>query len=317
MLQGETVSLSIAGLCMDVDCGAAVAGLPNLLPFVVCGTGRPGGLLCHVLTGRRLGDDADEPLHTAVKDGRRMRMWLKPDRWRVELTFGMGGPLFRMEADRRWRRVETDWTPGGPCAAVALNDIIMIAFIYSAAFRSVALVHASCVVVGGSGCAFIGPSGIGKSTHSQLWLSHVAGARLLNDDQPAFRLMPDGTVMVFGTPWSGKTPCYLNEGARLRTLFFMEQAAANEAVRLGGIDVFRRLLEATSLTAHDALSFSAISDTQAAVASAVPAYLLRNRPDEDAVRLSHGLFEGGRRREAGVQILPQESGVQELQEFRQ
>ena len=83
MLQRETVSLSIAGLCMDVDCGAAVAGLPNLLPFVVCGTGRPGGLLCHVLTGRRLGDDADEPLHTAVKDGRRMRMWLKPDRWRV------------------------------------------------------------------------------------------------------------------------------------------------------------------------------------------------------------------------------------------
>ena len=110
-----------------------------------------------------------------------------------------------------------------------LNDFIMISFIYSAAFHGGALIHASCIAIDDKGVAFVGPSGIGKSTHSQLWLKHIPGARLLNDDQPILRLMPGGEVMLFGSPWSGKTSCYINEGVRLETIFRMEQA--DETVR--------------------------------------------------------------------------------------
>ena len=55
-------------------------------------------------------------------------------------------------------------------------------------FAGVVLIHASCVALDEEGVAFIGPSGIGKSTHSGLWLKHIPGTRLLNDDQPALRL---------------------------------------------------------------------------------------------------------------------------------
>ena len=63
------------------------------------------------------------------------------------------------------------------------------------------------------------------------------GARLLNDDQPILRLMPGGEVMLFGSPWSGKTSCYINEGVRLETIFRMEQAEENRAIRMDGIEL--------------------------------------------------------------------------------
>ena len=60
----------------------------------------------------------------------------------------------------------------------------------------------------------MGKSGTGKSTHSRLWLENVPGATLLNDDNPIVRLTLVGAI-VYGSPWSGKTPCYKNESAPL------------------------------------------------------------------------------------------------------
>ena len=166
----------------------------------------------------------------------------------------------------------------------------MIAFVYRSAFYHTVTIHASAVAVQDQGCAFIGPSGIGKSTHSRLWLQHIPGTRLLNDDQPVLRLHPDGTVMLYGSPWSGKTTCYHNEGVRLKALFFMQQASENAITRLSGIETFQQLLKATSLMGRDAITFQGISQTQAAICGAVPAYRFQNRPTEDAATLSHQVF---------------------------
>ena len=54
----------------------------------------------------------------------------------------------------------------------------------------------------------LGKSGTGKSTHSRLWLKYIPDTKLLNDDNPAVRIMDNNTIMIYGTPWSGKTPCY-------------------------------------------------------------------------------------------------------------
>jgi hypothetical protein len=150
------------------------------------------------------------------------------------------------------------------------------------------------VAVQEQGCAFIGPSGIGKSTHSRLWLQHIPGARLLNDDQPVLRLHPDGTVMLYGSPWSGKTTCYHNEGVRLKALFFMQQASENAITRLSGIETFQQLMKATSLMGRDTITFQAISQTQAAICGAVPAYRFQNQPTEEAAALSYQAFPDSR-----------------------
>jgi hypothetical protein len=146
------------------------------------------------------------------------------------------------------------------------------------------------VAIQEQGCAFIGPSGIGKSTHSRLWLQHIPGARLLNDDQPVLRLHSDGTVKLYGSPWSGKTPCYHNEGVELKALFIMQQAMENRLTRLTGIETFQQLLKATSLMGRDTVTFQAISRTQARICELIPAYWFRNCPTQEAATLSHQVF---------------------------
>lgn len=64
--------------------------------------------------------------------------------------------------------------------------------------------HASAVVHHGEAILFSAPSGVGKSTHADLWLSHLPDAAYLNDDKPLLSFR-DGRLMASGTPWCGKT----------------------------------------------------------------------------------------------------------------
>ena len=82
----------------------------------------------------------------------------------------------------------------------------MVLFAMASSVRSTALFHSAVVSYQGKGYMFLGRSGTGKSTHASLWRRYIEGTELMNDDNPAVRIRPDGTAMVYGTPWSGKTP---------------------------------------------------------------------------------------------------------------
>mgnify|MGYP000007199137 FL=1 len=285
--------LQIADWLMEVSCGNEVADrLQNLKPFLlpempVCSRSH----ICRLELGYKFPIKETGPDAVHHPDGRTIRIWLTADYCYIALT-PYGSPhTYWLRTDRRWRNVQTDLLPETSEDYALLNDFIMISFIYSAAFHGGALIHASCVAIDDKGVAFVGPSGIGKSTHSQLWLKHIAGARLLNDDQPILRLMPGGEVMLFGSPWSGKTSCYINEGVRLETIFRMEQAEENRAVRMDGIEAFRMLLSSTSLIGRDSLSFAVISGTLAQIAGSIPTFTLYNKPEQEAALLSYNIFK--------------------------
>lgn len=285
--------LQIADWLMEVSCGNEVADrLQNLKPFLlpempVCSRSH----ICRLELGCKFPIKETGPDAVHHPDGRTIRIWLTADYCYIALT-PYGSPhTYWLRTDRRWRNVQTDLLPETSEDYALLNDFIMISFIYSAAFHGGALIHASCVAIDDKGVAFVGPSGIGKSTHSQLWLKHIAGARLLNDDQPILRLMPGGEVMLFGSPWSGKTSCYINEGVRLETIFRMEQADENRAVRMDGIEAFRMLLSSTSLIGRDSLSFAVISGTLAQIAGSIPTFTLYNKPEQEAALLSYNIFK--------------------------
>ena len=282
--------LSIAGLFIDVAVDASVVeALPNLHPFVVSGSDEASAI-SQIRIGQHIPGEETPPTLTSHSEEKTIRVWIKPDACKLSLYSPRTDRIYWLQADRHWCTVQTDWTPDSSESFVCLNDILMIAFVYRSAFYHTVTVHASAVAVQEQGCIFVGPSGIGKSTHSRLWLQHIPGARLLNDDQPVLRLHPDGTVMLYGSPWSGKTSCYHNEGVRLKAIFFMQQALENRLTRLSGIETFQQLLKATSLMGRDTLTFQAISQTQAAVCGAVPAYLFQNRPTGEAAALSHQAF---------------------------
>jgi hypothetical protein len=96
------------------------------------------------------------------------------------------------------------------------------------------------------GYLFLGHSGTGKSTHARMWLQAFPDAWLLNDDNPILRVMEDGEVRVYGSPWSGKTPCYNNAYARVGGIIKLSQAPHNQIRKLSLPEAYAYILSSAS-----------------------------------------------------------------------
>lgn len=108
------------------------------------------------------------------------------------------------------------------------------------------MLHASCVVVDGRAYLFSAPCGTGKSTHVSLWLREFGDrAYILNDDKPALRFLPDGTLRVFGTPWCGKHGLSRNADAPLGGIAFLERAEENAIRPMSGKEAVYALMDQT------------------------------------------------------------------------
>lgn len=168
-----------------------------------------------------------------------------------------------------------------------LSTFTSIVFSHSSVLHKTLLIHASVVEKDGEGYAFLGKSGTGKSTHSALWLQYIEGTALLNDDNPAIRIEEDGSVNVYGTPWSGKTPCYNNRKARLRALIRLEKAPENSFVWEKSVDALITLLPSCSSMRWDEKLFTAMCSLNTEVISKVAVGHLRCLPDKEAVLLCY------------------------------
>lgn len=148
-------------------------------------------------------------------------------------------------------------------------------------------IHSSAVVADGRCALFLGESGTGKSTHTRLWMKYIDSARLLNDDSPIIRII-DGEARVYGSPWSGKTPCYKNESHPIAGLCRLEQAPYNKIHRLPTILAISAILPSCPpVFAHDVTLQDMICDTVGRLLRTTRAYRLECLPNEDAARLSY------------------------------
>lgn len=86
--------------------------------------------------------------------------------------------------------------------------------------------HASAVVYGGEAYIFSAPSGMGKSTHTALWLKRFPGSYILNDDKPVIFPEKNG-ISVFGTPFAGKTDLQVNRKVPLKAICFLKRGHEN------------------------------------------------------------------------------------------
>ncbi len=167
----------------------------------------------------------------------------------------------------------------------AMNNALMVLYMLATAPLSTLVFHSSVTIHGGKGYMFLGVSGTGKSTHSQLWLNYIEDTELLNDDNPVVRILPDGDVRVYGTPWSGKTPCYKNRSCPVGALVKLEQAPKNEIRRLRAIEAYAEVVPGISGKRWDRALADALHATEDALIQKVPVYLLRCLPDEAAAQL--------------------------------
>ena len=147
-------------------------------------------------------------------------------------------------------------------------------------------IHSSCIVADGRAVIFLGESGTGKSTHTRLWRENIPGAFLLNDDSPIVRII-DGSVWVFGSPWSGKTPCYKQERYPLAACVRLSQAPYNAIHKLHVIKGYAALHPSCPPEfAYDERLYSHISSSLSSILKRIPVYHLECLPDADAAQLS-------------------------------
>ena len=191
----------------------------------------------------------------------------------------------KMRTDSQFKNAELMIT--GPERQFAFKTAMMLLFTFSTAKKGALEIHSSVVINGGKGYLFLGKSGTGKSTHSQLWIKHIPGTELLNDDNPILRLMPDGTVRVYGSPWSGKTPCYKALDAPVGAIVHLRQAPYNKIERLSVIQAYASLL--TSCSSFRPLkSFAdAWHHTMEGICAQTPYYRLECLPNEEAALLCY------------------------------
>lgn len=148
-------------------------------------------------------------------------------------------------------------------------------------------VHSSVVVCANRAVMCLGESGTGKSTHTRLWLENIADTHLLNDDSPIVSLI-DGEIRVYGSPWSGKSDCYLQENYPIAGLLRLEQRKENSIRKLAIVESFAALQPSCPPSlAKEEHCMDLLVQFISNVIEHVPVYRMGCLPNADAARLSH------------------------------
>lgn len=170
-------------------------------------------------------------------------------------------------------------------AIFGINNSLMLLYAFRTAPLGTLEMHASMVSNNGKAFLFLARSGTGKSTHSQLWLDYIPGSELMNDDNPIVRVLEDGTVMAYGSPWSGKTPCYRNVEAPVGAFVRIRRSPQNVITPLSLLESYALLYSSCSgFKAHHDIADGLHATLEKAVTT-TPCYVLDCRPDEEAARV--------------------------------
>ncbi|MBO4578479.1 MAG: hypothetical protein J5688_07205 [Paludibacteraceae bacterium] len=174
-----------------------------------------------------------------------------------------------------------------PTLRFAIDNAAMLLFAFATAHRNILEMHAAVVVYEGKARLFLGHSGTGKSTHARQWLAQFHTAYLLNDDNPILRFDEQGQLWVYGSPWSGKTPCYRNERVPVAAIVQLEQAPQNTIIELSPAQAYAYILSSCSglKVLHEAMD--GIHDTISRIVLSVPMKKLQCLPDKAAAQLCY------------------------------
>lgn len=149
-------------------------------------------------------------------------------------------------------------------------------------------VHSSAISYNGQAVLFLGESGTGKSTHTRLWTQNIKGAGLINDDSPILRV-ENNTVYAYGSPWSGKTPCYRTEKYPVAAIVRLSQAPHNSIKKLRIPEALAALHPSCPPAfAYDNVLYDGISATISAILEKTPVFHLECLADPDAAYTSFG-----------------------------
>lgn len=167
-----------------------------------------------------------------------------------------------------------------------LNNSMMLAYSFSLCEEDTLLVHSSVIRHAGKGYLMTAPSGTGKSTHTYLWYKNIPDCDLMNDDNPIIRII-NGQAIVYGSPWSGKTPCYRNINAPIGGIIRIQRGPKNIIRRLSAIEAFTMMLPSCNNMKWDKRVYTSVCSSLTHLISATRLWELECRPDREAAIVCH------------------------------
>ena len=219
------------------------------------------------------------------------RLYRTSEGYRVELRYADDARPHIVETDKDFAHARALIRWDDRYVATALTSMFRIVFAQAILPYDAVSLHASAVVSEGKAFLFMGKSGTGKSTHSALWIRHIGDTELLNDDNPIVRVI-DGKAFVYGSPWSGKTPCYRNVSAPVAAMVRLKQGPRNRFEPKEDIEAFGAVLPGCSVLRQDRRLHDALCMTLAALIDSICVGELECLPDKEAAEVCRkGILE--------------------------
>lgn len=160
----------------------------------------------------------------------------------------------------------------------------LIAGEYLFSRHAAVLLHSSAVLWEEKLVLFSGVSGAGKSTQADLWRKHL-DADVINGDRCVLRKI-GGELRGYGSPFCGSSAIYRPEGGKIAAIFLPEKASVNETKRLSPAEAFQRLYSNLTVNRWDVNFVSCALEVLTCTVETVPVFLLRCRPDAEAVAVA-------------------------------
>lgn len=261
--------------------------LPSFRPFR-CGACPEGQRIFRLLVTSQpfMADEKPiELLGESSNDMGLVRLSRGTDGYRVEISYGTAkDDAHVMTTDSLFACAMAYLHPEDTDAGLVLSSMLRILYAQAVLGQDGVSIHASCISLKGKSYLFLGKSGTGKSTHARQWMKAFPDCTLLNDDNPIVRIAED-TVTAYGSPWSGKTPCYKNESYPVAGIARLRQADTDRFTPLTGPETFVALLPSCSAIRQDVRLQEALYDTLIRIAGQVPVGQLECLPRPEAARL--------------------------------
>ncbi len=222
-------------------------------------------------------------------------LWTSIDGFRSYYIFfpEVDGAVIKVDFDRDFKNIvfnayDVRKNLGIDDSAYLFNTLSHI-FHFVAMKNGSLVYHSSAISHNGRGIAFSADSGVGKSTHTSLWMKYIQNCEYINDDTPLI-YKQDDKIYISGTPFSGTSGINNNFSVPLKAIVFLERGKKNYIEKIPSISALSLMMDQIKTPFDTELVDCALS-VIGEILKDVPIYKLRCNMEPDAAFTSFKILE--------------------------
>lgn len=156
------------------------------------------------------------------------------------------------------------------------------------------ILHCAMLRAGSEALLFSGPSGIGKSTHANLWTQYVKDTQVINGDR-ALLQYADGRLYAHSWCVSGSSGLCVNRSLPVRAIVFLSQEPENGGTQLHGLGAVKQLISQITINNWNRHAVEHVWELAERIATDVPVYAYGCNMESEAVDVLQQLLgmQGG------------------------